>query len=908
MIYQNMRQASVSEDERCIVDLIEQAAANGIVSNPTALDDEGYFELTVGDVAYELCFGRNPNRATHPRAERASRASELVSRLFNLIDSQYNCYIVPFQVALPGERAVGERLFGEGSGLSVQRVAEQSTGRSRALRPSTSLFEVEVSIVISLGQECRRIHDTVVAKWSGRAAERPTYRSEAIQHREALAEGDGMSEHDQMLVRRTATAFLQKLNEGHGGVRNSERLAILAALQENENSEFCRCLAALSNGARVGQIRVQPTFIYVEARPQKRFACTVCCEDQYFPKLELDWDGNAEDFADAPLYVKSQDGQFVGLTSVPPQEDRAEQLRFDPSTERLVPIFKVGSKKSECIGITLMPNRLPAAAAGSVPVYKGVQCGYTLVRQTSSQSYTSNAYYLNEDVELVGGTPYLKVDVETCGIDGRRHYKEDMIANRRYVDGEGEKIKTGWISRGFGEKRYARTCKFCRASFYADDSGFAKYREKHRLLDGECYCDHCLEVKGNVFIGKQFYSLIRDAYKIDPSVTKVPGMLYAKMEGNELMSPDGGGNAYRCAQCKSVILYEGGNWECRLCGEPLCPVCQKANAAKRALVENTDSHLCACCPQTEGDLFPPASPMAGRRLYRVWNESQKRQLLIADDVEQPKEIFHCEQCGKDMWKTSDGEWACKLCGASICKVCEEHNRRERAPVKNQGFHLCACCPKHDGEAFPPESPMNGKALYFVWNARETEEFCVADTAGAPERIYHCIQCGKHIYRLDKETAENKKVCSCCGRPMGVDCYSKIPIRKDLQMRLCRVCAKKTRSAQYRRNSALLLQETEADRTELKTRSDRDRLLEENWSRTVCDELEVYLPYLSLGDRTRLMRAKKKGENPLNLIKIGWKDGATLDEDRYVVKFTLETAHHLYSFVVSEDSVIMEEWS
>ena len=84
-----------TQDERAIASLIVAAAQNGIVSI-LGEDSEGYWSFsfpTVG-TTYELCFYKNPSLTSHPRAERAVRASDFIMTLLDAISHGYSYHIV----------------------------------------------------------------------------------------------------------------------------------------------------------------------------------------------------------------------------------------------------------------------------------------------------------------------------------------------------------------------------------------------------------------------------------------------------------------------------------------------------------------------------------------------------------------------------------------------------------------------------------------------------------------------------------------------------------------------------------------------------------------------------------------------------------------------------------------------
>lgn len=700
----NIKNASPEEKE--IVDLILASVDNGIISkNIVKSKDDGYFTFTFEAQgselrkSYEICFGKNPEK-NHPNAERALRASDFVTRLLNVINTRYNCYIAPCEIEGPDPEDIRVHVFNPEFPVSVFKKNEQR-GR-KVLAPNTSVFEIEVAIIVTFNQTCVRIHDTVVAttQKNNGVITNVKYEYKKIVHQGATNGDDQeMTEENKSKAQTATEEILNRIYGCQGGKgKNNDKKQILDALAEAPDSQFRKYLDSLK-GKGVGQIRVQPTSIYVEAQTQKTFPYSVKVKkDNEIAQLDVVWDKKDKTFnADTPLYVEIDcGGRVKGLTSI--KSDSS--VKFEKHS--LVPYFTISNNKSKLKGFTLWSREWISEAEARMHLNPSV--AYV---GKASAPYLSEVCYESKDVVHIDGSNILNCDTMFCEYTQATHWIGDMSPDPLlFVDNDGKRLMKGKVYKYASTKM--GSCRFCGTRYIADSRRLELYQNRHRLLNGEIYCDNC-KIGENLTTNGKHYRLIENVKKIEDNNRCLEGMIYAELSepGGAYLKPEQGGNVFVCSECKKIICYtKGQDYFCDFCNARICKECKTiAIPQNNRLVKNRVSHLCSSCPtiQNTSDKGIRLSNKGKDALYRVWNVSETEEFLIVDDENDPKFIFYCTDCGKMIYSP------------------EEENSNQENPYKT-----CDCCGRRIGakcfEEISLDEVLEMKLCHFCKKQMDTDEY------------------------------------------------------------------------------------------------------------------------------------------------------------------------------------------
>ncbi len=662
--------SEATPDEREIVDMIIAALDQGILSNASRALNERYFVFIFSDEykgrrgEYEVCFLLNPDKKAHPRAERAIKASDFVERLTTVIKLEYNCFIVPSAVEVLPQNVIKSRFF------PTQQVevtlSGEIDGGSRSAVPDNSLFELEVDIIANRNQKCKIINDTIVARMTtvnGKST--LSFEHAMIDHR-ATDNKLIISDNDIKLSVQQANKLFKLINgDDMPEERRSEnKIKILEALQSSDRSEFSKYLRAPeSGGENMGQIRIRPHSIFINAITQRTYQYKITEDgDSYY--LNITWDKKSDEFdMNTPLYVVAKNGKFEGFTS----QNIGGRLETYRKGDRLVPYYSIKKGKSVCEGITLIPQ------AGNAP-YKSVNEIDLCLVTKASDGYKTFVYYLKDDVTLINNEAYITEDCEKCAYDEDLYWKGDLTEESvSFVSKTGKTLKSGKVNKKYkADKAMARRCAYCGNTYIADNKRYQDYSDNHRLIDGTIYCDNCKKDKIVTVSGKRRL-LIDD---VTHSQSRSSGKLYAIVDSTKkLISPAAGGNTFTCGDCKKTIWYvQGQDYVCDCCGTRLCYSCKFSSKGNKVVYDPARQEkvfTCNSCPDP-GDATALVNGMPIKKIvYPVLSEDGKEKKNILDDAKSPQYIYHCGICREEVFYNPNNpkHRECECCGRYIDPKC-----------------------------------------------------------------------------------------------------------------------------------------------------------------------------------------------------------------------------------------------
>lgn len=675
-----------NEDEKQIANLIIAALDNGILDKDSAEDlGDGYFRFRIQSDprAYTICLGVNPNREKYKGAERALRASEFVTRLLNLINSDYNCYVVPTRITPPSPSAVNSRLSGTYSYtvdfayLSKSSISAD-TGRS---------FELEVVIIAAAGDRYERITDNLAVNLKGQISGKKVAEFEyrEIEHPTVEKDEGGFVD---MIDREAVNEILVAVNS------NENKQKILETLASSEKSRFHSFLSSLSSegGDIVGQINVQPCSVFVCATPEQEFVYHIgtADSDKKLP-LTIVWNSQNDISISTPLFVIAKEGKFLGLGCRPEYKDETGAVIPCPQltiSDTVIPVMKVDENEKCVISeVTL----LPPPGTKDAPMYKGVADYAVYVGKCSSKF--RKGYYLKSHTVHADSEYYLSADCEVCNYSGLPCWKGSLSPVVSYMDQFGM-LKEGKINSNIYTSYNKRTCKLCGKVFYCDQTRYNYYAKNYMTLDGKYCCPQCNVENKIVENNGKSYKLLYNV--ISPSFGT--GKIFALMnKDGEFVAPDNGGNVFKCSNCFKIAAYDKTNdKKCEVCGERICSVC---NGAYRHRLY-TGQHICASCPR-DGDDKPAISKNtdnSGKKIFTCHEMNEGNVISVADIYHSPKHLFHCAVCGKLTYldPNQSSSYKCQCCGRLMDKSC--YNSLSPDPFFK--LKLCSYCKKEtETEAF-----------------------------------------------------------------------------------------------------------------------------------------------------------------------------------------------------------------
>ena len=580
---------NLTDEEKEIGKLSAAAYKNGIIKDADSRD-EGYCTFDFGNrKKYEVRFGANPNRSKHPNAERAIRASEFVSELLRIIDTSYNCFVVPaLNISAPNTAEVGKRIFGD-SLHEITLSDKSKTGNY------TSNYELDVIISMLVGKNVKRIIDTLSVKvlhennnitisyehkhHSG--TRKPVDRSEY--QKDILSSAD----------RKDLEYLLNHITGDNGAADSNEnKIKILDALIASSDSNFYKSISSCQDNS-VGQVTVRPSSIFVDAVPEKTFTYQVSRKEGKDKTYNLDFVWNKKSDAlkyDTPLYIIEDEGKLQGLTFSPdyirPDGKKVKCQELGPA-DRIVVGCKVEDGKTVESTLTLL---LPAEFKSNVSNYKGIKDYAVKVSDVSEElvksGVTKDAYYLHSETEILGDNRYLKADISECEYTKMRTWKANLVQSD-YIDTIGNLavIKNGRISADIPEK----SCNLCESKFRAFNEYGKLYFNQHKLdesvLNGvKYYCDKCptdepiIRKAGSE---ERKYRLYKNIFSVDQTNQDIVCVDHYDVNATE--------HVLTCTSCGNKHVLYRSNSEakysvCGLCGRFLCNECyMSANAFEMQL-------------------------------------------------------------------------------------------------------------------------------------------------------------------------------------------------------------------------------------------------------------------------------------------------------------------------------------
>lgn len=772
------------QEERNIAQLIIAAIDNGIVIAERSMDlGNGYYQFAIEgeQTEYEIRFGKNPNRVKYPLCERATRASEFVTRLLAKIGTEYNFYVVPPSIEPPSAEAIKNRLFADATNVTVTRDKTLRNTKKAAL-VNKSRYEVEFVIDVQIGENYERITDSVVANETN-IDDKITRKYEYIRTEHKELDPDNISNEDTRRAiaeaSQTVARFLADIGGKDGAKSKNKILAVLAA---NEKSDFRAFLdKCVRNGVEsgVGEINIYPSAIYVLASPEQTFRYKINLprvQNGFGLEIICNAENNNEQMRelgkDVPMYIYSVGGEFKGLSFDSKSPDGRGTLEKLDADDKLVPVYKVVNGKASCAGITLTSDKIAASATA----YKGVQDYAVLLDR--SDNYSQNVHYYKSMTKYLDGKRVLTAEVGVCAYSGTEHFYKDLH-DRWFVDDDGKMNSGLMYPNNASVMNYS--CPTCKNGYYANSIQNIKYKSTHSLIDGSYYCDQCAK---DLDLNKSF-RFESEVYKDNPSQ---PGKLYARIDRNGVFtSLENGGNVYRCCHCAKLYYYDQSSvnaahngYKCKICGNHYCPSCnrEKNKQVSGELIENIGQYRCSKCPSVEAPIT--MGPYAGQKIYSVYDRVGKKSKLIMAEAENPKTILKCEHCGYAVFVASDDEKkSCEVCSSPLCTYCDSQ-KSTLFKLANTGEPLCAAClnvkkyPKTISDVKKPVSLTKGKyrgmSILPARFSGKDESVLVVDNANVSNLVFECVNCKQKIY---SGSDGDRSACPICQQSLCNKCVNEI---------------------------------------------------------------------------------------------------------------------------------------
>ncbi len=697
-LYQTKGRMS-DRDEEEIIDLVIASIKNRLIDEQSSrcLDAKLHdYEFNLGGRKYLVRFGANPDKAIYPTAERALRASAFIRGLIDLIESEYNCYVVPSAINAPRAAAVAQRIFGDDPSWKVSYVRESSE-RGEILTDSERTLELEVVVTVAVGDQYQRMIECVkITTENGKASFdhapiiRPDQNNIPKINRNAKSDNDFVK------------GALTLINTDSS---KEQILRTLAAAEDSKLHAFLQKLDAEAPAAPIGpdghpikalkaiQVNIQPSSLFVCAVPKKTFvySATNARSGKSYP-FNLEWNRYGYQFDESvPLYIKTINGAFEGFTY---DASKHYQL-FDRETDRLVEASKANKKGCSPDRLTL---QLPEGQTSLPHDYKGVS-DYAILPSLVEVSEKYQAYhpeaYLVGETRADGGKRHLNADYDVCAYTGQSVWAGALYPSEvTYVNAD-LKFATGRISQQIVAQG-KRSCTFCDTVYYAQEDRDLKYRQKHLLMDDFICCEKC-DLDGNSIergfgSSKEFYTLKNDVYRTDSNTT---GRMYVRTasKGGPPLSPQYGGNTFECGHCKRVFFYDQSdpncNHTCQVCDTRLCHTCATVFDSDRPQLV-TGEYLCNACPQPDSGQFIVVGGKE-KTVYKAYDKSESKPLLVLDDRNNPEQLFHCAAEGPNgkliYYQPIKTYNKCECCGRYIGDECFKKLDRNNDAHKK----LCHTC-------------------------------------------------------------------------------------------------------------------------------------------------------------------------------------------------------------------------
>ena len=731
-----------SSSEKHIAELVLAAADNEILDILSEYTVGGRTVIAPGEMArmaskrcflcafrressrvYAICFGSNPTDISGypkvaPYLERASRASDFVSALLNVINRDYNCFFVPTNIGHPSCGTVKKRLrLPDESQVTYVRESDLTmTADDRRT------YELEFVILASVGEHFRRMNDCVIVKSSGKDTYEYEYHREdhtILTHSQAEAwakvnaagkasraggsasrKGRGSTDReDKDEVQSDLQSILEAVQ------RPEEKKRILDVFAAAPASEFARFMRSLENeeDLKVGQINLTPCSIFVSSIPQKTYVYAVTDPEDPTKSAEfsLVWNKPAEDFSlDTPLYVDAEGGVLKGLTYMGDYADpdnpnnRLTRHSFDADDTLVIARTKDNGRQ--------MTLRLPTGVAAG---YKDVICAVYVERlsQTVSQEFRKGYYPENEvkflpvwknnsyysqatgrnELRSNAPVPVLSADLAVCPVAGVEYWNGDVSQkNVLIVDDDESKLKNAAVYVGSISPDYARRCSYCGTEVYATEDRWTRYQSHYRLLDGSSACEFCMKPGRITTVGGKKYRLFDNVYDTG---TQKYHPLFVEWEDGKNPRPVKDGNAYQCASCERVVYMPPRSAglayrDCAVCNSRICPDCNRTTETLRLV---TGTPLCKCCLQS-----PPGLANQGKTIHKAWNKAENKEEYVLDGINKIETIFHCAECDRLIYRNPGFTFnQCGCCGKMVGDDCWSKLPKD----ENLNLRMCKSC-------------------------------------------------------------------------------------------------------------------------------------------------------------------------------------------------------------------------
>ena len=699
-----------NKDEQVIASLILECIKHKILTDCSNDPNGRFFRFRFWNELpeYEIYFGALDKRlkiTEHSGAERAIRASEFVTNLLKIIDTYYNCYIVPSDKIDPPANSTISKYIGHYPSMVL--IDESKTRDGVTYSEDNISHELEVRIIAKIGNKYKRIIEVVTVQKNANGElsfKDSNYSRDGLPAFTDSTKGNigDLAQNERERERaRTLFELITGSDRNNFHETDKDRLAkkaensrkILEALAASENSEFHKFITELgSKSSAVGQINVIPTSLFVGAAKEKTYYYVIHDEKGKKFEFALTWNQSAESFTDeTPLYIlPADDGSFMGLTyakTIKKENGEERSLEaFEPGKDKIVlaHVIENGAPKAVCATV-LHPENNP-----TVHSYKGVSnFAVSISKHSNSEdkNYVSCCYLKSEVINVDGGF-YLKNDCAECQYSKTLHWRGNL-EKHNFINSE-LCLQNGLIylasPRATMKKRF---CDCCETEYYAEDGmRYTDYKIAKTLLDGKIACDNCYRAGGSPFTTSKLGDIklveaFLDKKKISPSPD---GRIFAKLVGGRLKEFNRGGNVFECSACKRLIYpnrYSGVS-TCEICGNLLCMECKASFESNVVLASDLSSAPLRFCPSCPTENTPGVT---GARIFdnaREANTKTKIKGRIYVDPAKTDRAYHCGFCGELVFDRTTPK-KCDCCGRLIEASCYKNIR----PVNE--MRLCLLC-------------------------------------------------------------------------------------------------------------------------------------------------------------------------------------------------------------------------